>query len=355
MFSEIRRRVKKTGQAPGTPVYTGSRKNDAPILTVIHYDTEHYQEKVAKKFKDGFSEEKVAQNTWVNLEGLHDVDLVKKLSAQFHLHPLTTEDILNVEQRAKIDEFDEYLFITLKTFLWQEDTSNFLIQQVSIVIGKNFVLSFQEYDTTLVDNIRKRLGDNPNQRLRQQGPDYLAYRIIDAIVDEYFVILDALSNEIEEAEERIISMPSAQNSRTIYTLKRQILMLRKAIWPMREVIGHLIHADDKLISNFTQLYLRDVYDHTIQATDTLETFRDMLSSMLDMYLSALTNRMNEIMKTLTIITTIFIPITSLASIYGMNFEFIPGLHSRLGYPIILVVMFLIALMMVIYFKKKKWI
>lgn len=355
MFSEVHKRVKKIGQPPGTPHYTGESKDTPPLITVMTFDNQTCHESVGHRLSDCLSTEKTTGMTWINIEGLHDVQMMEEVATRFNLHPLTVEDILNVEQRPKLDEFENYIFITLKALLWQEKTATFSVKQVSIVFGNHFVLSFQELDTTLFDAIRDRLKEIPDQRLRQQGSDYLAYRLIDAIVDGYFIVLETIGDQIEKAEELIISTPTPQNARTIYRLKRQMLILRKAIWPMREVIGHLMHVEEKLITKFTQFYMRDVYDHTVQAIDTLETFRDILSSMLDMYLSSLTNRMNEIMKTLTIIATIFIPITAIASIYGMNFDYIPGLHWRHGYSVMLTIMVLTALIMLAYFKKKKWL
>lgn len=355
MFSEVRKRVKKVGQAPGTPHYTGDSQGKSPLITVTTFTAQECHETTGNTLAECMPAKPTTGITWVNVEGLHDLHIIDQLAKQFQLHPLTIEDILNVEQRPKIDEFENYIFITLKALLWQEKTASFSVKQISIVIGNNFVLSFQELDTTLFDAIRMRLKNTSQQRLREQGSDYLAYRLMDAIVDDYFIILETVSDQIEKVEELIISTPTPQNTRTIYRLKRQMLILRKTIWPMREVIGHLMHAEENIITKFTRLYLRDVYDHIVQAMDTLETFRDILASMLDMYLSSLTNRMNEIMKTLTIISTIFIPITAIASIYGTNFEYIPGLHWHYGYPLMLAVMILITLLMLIFFRQKKWI
>lgn len=359
MFSELRKRAQKKGHAPGTPIFTGEVKTDKPIITVINYSKESFNEIVGDHLEKCMAAVKEEGVNWVNVEGLHDVEMITHLGQYFKIHPLTIEDILNVEHRPKVEEFDNYLFVTLKILLYDPKNSTFVINQLSIILGKNFVLTFQESDTKLFDNIRDRLKNIKNHSLREHGSDYLMYRLLDAVIDDYFIVLEALGDQIEKIEENIISGPmgraSHMNSNAIYHLKRQALLLRKAIWPMREVIGQITHVEDKLITDFTRLYLRDVYDHTVQAIDTIETFRDMLASMLDMYLSILTNRMNEIMKTLTIIATIFIPLTWLASLYGMNFPYMPGLYWRYGYPMTLLAMGIMAVAMIIYFKRRKWI
>lgn len=354
MFSDVRKSVKKAGQPPGTADYTGDKKGTKAEVTVITYSPTHCTEKTGNQLHDCQLEAKQDEITWINVEGLHDVKVVQDVANRFNLHPLTVEDILNVEQRPKVEEFDGYIYITLKVLNWESKVTTFSVKQLSLVLGKDFILTFQELDTTLFDAIRKRIQETPNQRLRQQGSDYLTYRLIDAIVDQYFIVLEALGDQIEELEDRIISAPTPQNARTIYRLKRQMLMLRKAIWPMREALSHLLYAEDTLITKFTHLYLRDVYDHTVQAIDTVETFRDVLSGMLDMYLSSLTIRMNEIMKTLTIITTIFIPIGALAGIYGMNMADIPLIKSPWAFTVVFSIMILMAISMIAYFKSKKW-
>lgn len=354
MFSEIRKRVKKAGKAPGTFTYTGEQRTKPPVVTVINYSPSDFYETSDIHIEACFPPEMARKGTtWVNIEGLNDIELIKNLTKRYNLHPLTVEDILNVEQRPKVEEFKNYLFITLKVLLKQGHA--FTAKQVSFILGNNFLLTFQELDTTLFDNIRIKLRSKTNQTLRKEGPDYLMYRLIDTIVDEYFVTLEELGDQIEEIEESIITNPTPQSARTIYKIKREMLLVRKAIWPMRELLSHLAHTENNRISKFTMIYLRDVYDHTVQAIDSLETFREMLSSMLDVYLSSITNRMNEIMKTLTIITTIFIPITALASVYGMNFHYIPGLDWQFGYIAVLGSMGLIAFCMLLYFKYKKWI
>lgn len=354
MFSEIRKRARKAGQPPGTLLYTGKKRTQVPRITVTTYDANTAHEMTGSQLVECLPQEMPSGTVWINVEGLQDVSLVSALAERFGLHPLTVEDVLNTEQRPKVEEFEGYVFITLKMLHLSANSSKFFVKQLSLVLGKNYVLSFQESDTAIFDLIRARLQTGGHQRLRDQGADYLAYRLIDVVVDQYFLILEMLGDQIEKTEERIIAVQTSQKSQEIYRLKRRMLLLRKAIWPMREAISHLLHGEEHLITAYTRVYLRDVYDHTVQAIDTLETFRDMLSSMLDMYLSSLTNRMNEIMKTLTIITTIFIPITSIASIYGMNFSNMPGLHWRWGYCIVMGVMLLIALLMLLYFRKKKW-
>ncbi|OGT42251.1 MAG: magnesium and cobalt transport protein CorA [Gammaproteobacteria bacterium RIFCSPHIGHO2_12_FULL_37_34] len=355
MFSEIRKRAKKAGHAPGSALYTGEPVNTTPQITVVTYNAKDYQQTSSTRLEDCFTEQKQDAITWISIEGLHDTALVKQVGKLFNLHPLTIEDILNIDQRPKVEEFTGYLFITVKVLLWQQATTTFGVQQLSLVLGKNFILSFQELDTTLFDAICERLKSSPNQRLRKQGADYLAYRLIDTVVDAYFVVLEALGETIEQVEKQIITAPTPHNTRTIYRLKQQLLLLRKSIWPMREAVNHLMHTEDNLITKFTRVYMRDVYDHTMQAIDALEISRDMLSSMLDMYLSSLTNRMNEIIKTLTIISTIFIPITSIASIYGMNFTYMPGLHWPYGFAFIMSMMGLVVIAMMLYFWKRKWV
>ncbi len=354
MFSEVHNRVRKAGQAPGTPTYTGEHSTTPPRITIITYESENTKKTVSDKIDESLLETKPPTLTWVNVEKLQDVSIIEQLAKRYGLHPLTVEDILNVQQRPKVEEFEKYIFITLKILSWNAKTKTFAIKQVSLIVGIDFVLSFQEVETDIFESIQKKICNPNNKHLRELGTDYLAYRLIDAVIDQYFVVLEGLGNQIEEVEERIIAAPTTQNSRTLYQLKRKMLQLRKAIWPMREAISHLLQADNTIITSFTHVYLRDVYDHAVQAIDTIENFRDMLSGMLDVYLSSLTNRMNEIMKVLTIISTIFIPITFIASVYGMNFEYMPELHWRWGYPTVVGVMGLIVIVMLIFFRRKKW-
>jgi magnesium transporter len=355
MRSELHHRVKKAGQPPGTLLYTGTEKTLTPQLTVTCYSTDNFHQATSTKLADCFSKKTEAGLTWLHMEGLNNEKLLAQVAKRYQLHPLTVEDILNVTQRAKIEEFDNYVFITMKMFSWNALSQSLAIGQFSLVLGENFILSFIEHKTSLFNDIKQRLSASANQPLREQGCDYLAYRLIDTLVDQYFVALEGIGEQIETLEERIIADPTPKNSRTLYKLKHKILGVRKAIWPMREVVSHLLQTDRRFVKPFTQIYLRDVYDHIAQAIDTVETFRDMLASILDIYLSSLSNRMNEIMKVLTIISTIFIPTTFVASIYGMNFKYMPELDWHWGYPCALAVMLLITIGMLIYFRRKKWL
>jgi len=355
MFREVHRRAKKAGQPPGTFIYTGNKKITTPTISIFNYNGNNFREKKDTHLDTDFLLENQAGTTWINVEGLHDIELIKKLAEFYQLHPLTIEDILNNDQRPKVEEFEGYIYITTKMIKWSTKTKNFHIEEFSIIIGKNYILTFQDCKTNIFDDLQERLRSTTKQRLREQGSDYLAYRLIDTVVDHYFVVLEVLGNQIEKIEDKIISSPTPQNARTIYRLKHKMLILRKSIWPMREVISHLLQISQDSISSFTHVYLRDVYDHAVQAIDTLETFRDMLSNILDIYLSSLTARMNEIMKVLTMIATVFIPITFLASVFGMNFDNMPELHWHYGYYIVLGIMAIIAVCMIFFFRRKKWI
>lgn len=354
MFRELRKRAKKVGQPPGTAVYTGKKKASESQITALTYSPDDFKETKASTLQEVLPTLKSPGVTWIHVEGLQNAALIEELAKAYDIHPLTIEDILNADQRPKVEEFENYLFITLKMLRWNDRKGTFSTEQISFVLGKDFLLSFQERENIYFKPIRERLKSSSNQRMRQQGSDYLAYRLMDTIVDYYFVVLEGLGDQIEQVEDMIIADPKPQNTRTIYRLKRQMMVIRKSIWPMREAISHLIQMEE-IFTPFTRIYLRDLYDHVVQAIDTVETCRDILSSMLDVYLSSLTNRMNEIMKTLTIIATIFIPITFIASFYGMNFQDMPELHWRHGYAMVIELMAMMTIAMLIYFRKKKWI
>ncbi len=355
MFSGLRKQAKKAGQPPGTAIYTGKKKDVATKISVLIFSEHDFHEAQGKTLKECLPATKEFGTTWIHIEGLQDVALLQELAKKYHIHPLTIEDILNIDQRPKVEEFEGYIYITLKMLTWHAKRHIFTTEQISFIVGKDFLLSFQEGESEHFKQIRERLRGVSNQRMRQQGSDYLAYRLMDSVVDYYFIVLEGIGDQIEKVEDLIIVDPQQKNTRTIYRLKRQMMILRKAIWPMREAVSHLTQMEGSFITPFTRIYLRDLYDHVVQAIDTVETFRDMLASMLDIYLSSLTNRMNEIMKTLTIIATIFIPITFIASLYGMNFVNMPELHWHWGYFMVLGLMSVVVFIMLIYFRRKKWI
>jgi magnesium transporter len=293
--------------------------------------------------------------TWINVSGLHQVELLERLNDCFGLHPLVLEDILNTDQRPKMEDFGDYLYVVLRMLDLDKKNGNAVIsEQISLILGKNFVLTFQEREGDLFDPLRERIR-NGKGRLRKMGPDYLVHALLDAIVDQYFVVLETLGERIEFLEEELVTRPTPSTLQLLHRLKREMIFLRKSVWPLREVIGTLERGESSLIQASTNLYLRDIYDHTIQVIDNVETFRDMLSGMLDIYLSSISNRMNEIMKVLTIISTIFIPLTFIVGLYGMNFKHMPELESPWGYPAVLLLMLGVTIFMLFYFRRKKWL
>jgi magnesium transporter len=264
------------------------------------------------------------------------------------------EDILNTDQRPKMEDYGEYLYIVLRAFACNGDSCGMQTEQVSLVLGSNYVLSFHESDGAFFSRLRERIRDGKG-RARKSGADYLAYAILDTIVDNYFVVLEKVGERIEGIEEELVVHPAASTLRSIHRLKSDLINLRRSVWPLREVLSGLQREDTTLVLSATRLYLRDVYDHTIHMIDTLETFRDMISGMIDIYLSGVSNRLNEVMKVLTMIATIFIPLTFIAGVYGMNFQFMPELGWRWGYPSVLALMAAISIFMLVFFKRKKWL
>jgi magnesium transporter len=350
----IRRRSKKSGLPPGTLVYLGEKKVEQVRISYIDYDEQSYQEKQVSKIEECFPFKATPTVSWINIDGLHEVEILEKLGRQFELHPLMLEDILNMDQRPKYEDFDKHIFIVLKMLSFDNETQSVESEQVSLVLGENFVISLQERVGDVFDPIRERIR-NAKGRIRKLGPDYLMYSLLDAIVDNYFGILEKLGDKIEAMEEELVGEPTQKTLQQIHYLKKEMIYLRRSVWPLRELISGMERSESPLIEDSTDAYLRDLYDHTIQVIDTMESFRDMVSGMLDTYLSSLSNRMNSIMKVLTIIATIFIPLTFVAGIYGMNFENMPELKWRWGYAGVWVVMIIVAGVMIIYFKRKKWL
>jgi magnesium transporter len=344
----------KVGLSPGTLVHVGEKKAEETRIIIVDYDPRNLEEREAEKIEDCFPFKEKSTVSWVNIDGLHEVEVIEKIGNHFGIHPLVLEDILHTGQRPKTEDHGEYLFTVLKMLYYDQEKDEIMGEQVSLVMGRNYVLSFQERQSDVFDRIRERIR-NGKGRIRNGGADYLAYALIDAIVDHYFVIMESLGEKIESLEEELVSHPTPETLQIIHKLKGAMISLRKSIWPLREVISGWEKGESSLIAKSTRIYLRDVYDHTIQIIDTIETFRDMVSGMLDIYLSSVSNRMNEVMKVLTIIATIFIPLTFIVGIYGMNFRYMPELEWHWGYPVTLVIMLLLVASMVIYFRKKRWL
>lgn len=332
----------------------GDKLMEKPKITIIDYSPSTLEERIAETIEECMVYLDKPTMTWINIDGLQEVNYIEQIGQCFHIHPLTLESILNTTQRPKIEYFPNYIYIALKMISWDEKEQETNMEHISLILMQNMVLSFQEREGDVFNSIRERIR-NMNGKIRQSSVDYLVYALIDTIVDQYFVILEKLGEKTELLEDVLINQPSPQNLQVIHQTKRNLIYLRNAVWPLREVINKLEKEETVLIQKDTKLFLRDVYDHTIQVIETIEALRDMVSGLLDIYLSSVSNKMNEVMKVLTIIATIFIPLTFLAGIYGMNFHYMPELSWRWGYPLTLLVMFLIGLGMYFFFKKKKWL
>jgi magnesium transporter len=350
----IKKRSKKAGLPPGTLIHIGEKKTEELKITVIDYEETHFEEREVKRVEECFVFKDKPTVTWMNVDGLHQVEILEKLGECYGLHPLVLEDILNTDQRPKMEDYGEYIYIVLKALDYNDKSNEIETEQISLILGSNFVFSFQEREGDTFDPIRERIR-NGKGRIRSMGADYLAYALVDSIVDNYFIILEKLGEKIEFLEDKLVSHPTPETLQTIHHLRREMIFLRKAVWPLREVINSLERGESSLVKESTRLYLRDVYDHTIQTIDTIETYRDMVSGMLDIYLSSVSNRLNSVMKVLTIIATIFMPLTFLAGVYGMNFKYMPELGWRWGYPFIWLIMVGIGVLMLIFFRKKKWL
>lgn len=354
LFRVLRGRTKKAGLPPGTVVYVGKKKAQKTRIRLIDYNETHIEEKDIKDIEEAFVFTDAPRVTWINIDGLEKVDVIEKIGKHFQLHPLVIEDIASTEQRPKMEDYTEYLYIVLKMLRYDEKDREVTSEQISLILGPNWVISFQETEGDVFDPIRDRLKTGKG-RIRKMGADYLVYALIDAVVDNYFSVLERMGENIENIEDELIANPEPSTLKNIHILRRQVIALRKSIWPLREVVNGMGRLELKLVNKTTSVYLRDVYDHTVQIIDNVETFRETISGMIDIYLSSLSNKMNEVMKVLTIIATIFIPLTLIAGVYGMNFTYMPELKSPWGYPLVLVSMLAVVSLMLVYFKKKKWI
>ena len=345
---------KKAGLPPGTLVHVGEKRTEKGNISLMDYSENHVEEKNDVTVEECLPLKELPTVTWVNVTGIHELHIVEAFGKAFGIHPLVLEDIVHTGQRPKMEDLGEHLFVVLKMLKQEEDEDDFEAEQVSLIIGSNFVLSFQEEGGDVFDSVRERIRKGKG-RIRKSGSDYLAYSLLDAIVDNYFLVLENIGEKIEDLQEEVLEEPDPTSLKTIQDTKREMIFLRKSVWPLRETISGLIRAESPIISEAIGPYLGDVYDHTIQVIDTIETYRDILSGTLDIYLSSLSNKMNEVMKVLTIIATIFIPLTFIAGVYGMNFKYMPELEWRWGYLGVWTVFLVLGILMLIGFRRKKWL
>jgi magnesium transporter len=349
-----KRSSKKAGLSPGTLVHVGEKKTEEVNISVMDYDESQIQEKDAATVGECLPFKEKPTVTWVNVTGIHDITVIEEFGKAFNIHPLLLEDIVHSDQRPKLEDYDDYLFLVLRMLRYDEAKEELQSEQVSLILGPNFVITFQEREGDVFDAVRARIR-NGKGKIRKMGCDYLTYALVDSVVDHYFLVLEKYGEKIEVLQEEVLSQPTPETLQVIQGTKRDMLFLRKSVWPLREAINALQRGESSLVTDNVSIYLRDVHDHTIQVIDTIETFRDMISGTLDVYLSSVSNKMNEVMKVLTIIATIFMPMTFIAGIYGMNFKYMPELDWHWAYPVIWAVIIVLGVLMLMGFKRKKWL
>ena len=347
------KRSKKAGLPPGTLVHIGKKRSEKIRIRLINYDESSFFDKETEAAEEYCAARASTGITWVNVDGIHQTELFQKIGDCFGLHPLVLEDIMNTDQRPKMEDFGDYVYLVMK-MLSINGQGEIAAEQVSLILGKNFVLSFREQKSDMFEPIVERIKSGKGF-IRKAGADYLAYALLDAVVDHYFVVLEKREEEIDALEEEVVINATPNTLQRIHKLRRELIFLRKAILPFRSVIGALERGESPFFEQTSRIYLRDIYDHTIHIIDTLETFRDLATGLLDIYLSSVSNRMNSVMRMLTVIATIFMPLTFLAGVYGMNFKHMPELEWRWGYPAVLLLMAAVGISMQVYFRKKKWL
>ena len=348
------KKIRPVGLPPGSLLYTGTGQIGKIHLSVIEYTEETFIEKEKASLDECLEYIDTPSMTWIQVHGVSDPNMISSIGKHFKLHALVLEDIVSTGQRSKLDVYQDQVFIVVRLLQYDEKTNALKDEQVSIVFGPNYLISFLEGHEDIFKPIKERLRQG-SQRIRKQGADYLAYTLLDTIVDYYFVVLEKVDTSLDGLEEELMHFPKPATLQKIQHAKRNMIILRKAVWPMRDVINRFLHLETSLVSPTTQLYLQDIHDHVVQTIDIIEGFRDVVAGMLDTYLSNINIRTNDIMKVLTIVSTIFVPLTFICSLYGMNFEHMPELHIRWAYPAFLLVMVIIAIGMLLFFRHKKWI
>ncbi|WP_036252118.1 magnesium/cobalt transporter CorA [Methylobacter sp. BBA5.1] len=344
----------KSGLPSGSLVHVGEVHGIENRITVIDYNPSMLEKRIIKSIEDVLPYKQTDTVTWVNIEGLSDISIIDAIGKHFGIHALVLEDILNTHQRPKFEDFNDYLYIVLKALSLSDDIFDVDYEQVSLLVLDKFVFSFKEKPDAIFDPILAQLG-NEKGRLRNFGTDYLAYVIMDTVVDEYFALQDALDELIENVEDELLSTPTAKTLKTIQTIKRELIFLRRSVSPLRELLVAIQRSDSHLLHERTKRYFGDVYDHAIRVIEAMESYRDLIAGMLDIYLSSVSNKMNETMKVLTVFATIFIPLTFIAGVYGMNFEYMPELKWKWAYPALWMLFIAISVFLLGYFKKKDWL
>ena len=344
----------KVGLAPGALIHLGERKTEQPTITLIEYGDKELLEYCFTSIEEAKAHQPSLPVLWLNVHGLHEPEVMAEIGRRFKLHPLVLEDILNTNQRPKIDDYGDYLFMVARFFEIEGNENRIGSDQVSLILGSNFVLSFQERPSGRFDPVRERLRQDRGQ-IRKLGADYLAYSLLDAIVDRYFTILENIGERTEELEDMMLDRPKPGSLQLVHQLKRETLSLRRSIWPLREVINSLTRADDRFFRPETRPYLRDIYDHTVHAIESLEANRDVIAGMLDIYLSAVSNRVNQEVRALTVVAIIFMPATLISGIFGMNFKTMPLLDLPTGFFIAIGMMAVVATTLSIVFWRRRWL
>ncbi len=351
--SLFRQRPKEIGLPPGTLIHVGEKKAVRTVLSHLDYDEEQFSRREDVAVDECLALKNRRTVGWTNVAGLHEIDQIEKIGREFKLHPLLLEDILNTDHPPKFEEFENAALIVVKLFSFDQESCSIDAEQISLVLTPDKVLTFQERSGAVFDSVRKRL-ERKSGRIRQRGADYLAYALLDAVVDSYFHILEKVGERLDFLETELIEHPSHERLKQVHRLKGQLIFLRKNLWPMRELTGSLLHSESTLLEDQTNVFLRDLHDHGVQVLDLVESYRENASGLIDLYMSSVSQRMNEVMQVLTIMASIFIPLTFIAGIYGMNFEYMPELKWRYGYPLAWGLMGACGVAMLWFFKRKKW-
>lgn len=354
MARKKHKRKSKLGLAPGTLLFTGQQKMEKAVFSVLLYNESEVQEITPKDLEEIIHLIDTSKDTlWVNIDGIHDETIIENICSKLLVHKLTMEDILSVGQRPKIDEYDNYIHMVLK-MLMLNNQDEIEDEQLSFILHKNILISFQEKTGDVFEGVRKRIIEGKGF-IRKRGSDYLLYALVDSVVDHYFLILETLGEKIESLETELLTKPDETVLAKLHHLRRETLDLRRSVYPLREVISKFEKIDETILNPDVRIFIRDLYDHTVQVIETIEVLRESASGLLDLYMNSVSNKMNEIMKVLTIMASIFIPLTFIAGVYGMNFDYMPELGYKYGYFVIWGVMILVSVGLLIYFKRKKWL